>query len=80
MGKHGKCKVCKTVMKIVAKLVKNKKSRSEIQHALDHVCHEIPKVIRRPCSRFVSKHGKEIVDKLVNGIKPDKVIERFGHA
>ena len=61
-------------MKGVAKLIKNKKSRSEIQHALDHVCHEIPKIIRGKCTKFVAKHEKEIVDKLVNGIKPDKVL------
>ena len=60
-------------MKSLAKLIKDKKSRSEIQYALEHVCHDIPKIIRGKCTKFVNKHGKEIVDKLVNGIKPDKV-------
>ena len=73
MDKHGECTVCKTVMKILAKLIKNKKSRSEIEQALDNVCHKIPKIIRGKCSKFVHKHSKEIVDSLVKGVKPDKV-------
>lgn len=56
-----KCSICRTAMKALQHMVRNRAEKGSIQRALHRVCEKLGK-LKGGCERMVARHGNQIVD------------------
>ncbi|KAJ6637825.1 Prosaposin [Pseudolycoriella hygida] len=71
------CMLCEEVVKEIEKNIKNKKSKEDIERALQHACDRLHK-LRNKCKSIVTKHGDKIADLIIKGLAPKVICSELG--
>ena len=72
------CELCKQMMKELEKHLNDKKSREQIEQALERVCHAFKTPVRAKCTSFMDKHADQIVDLIMKGMMPKEICTALG--
>ncbi|KAJ8674866.1 hypothetical protein QAD02_010652 [Eretmocerus hayati] len=67
------CLFCKMAITKLEELVKDNKTETSIEQALDKLCQMLPKRFKEQCIDLVQIYSKEIIQKLVDDVPPEEV-------
>lgn len=70
------CVLCEFVMTKLEADLNNKSTQAEIRHAVENVCHVMPKSVRGPCTKFVDNYADLIVTLLAT-TPPAKICQQM---
>ncbi|XP_052868178.1 uncharacterized protein LOC128274121 [Anopheles cruzii] len=72
------CLVCQEMVKQAEKRIKNKKSRDEIKHALEHVCDRMKVKYQPRCEKYMEQHMDQIIEMVLNRLSPKEICHALG--
>ncbi|XP_076629716.1 prosaposin isoform X2 [Colletes latitarsis] len=71
---------CKAAMEIIENELGSDKGKEKVEDVVQHACNKIPKLLRRPCNKFVNNHGDQVIDVIVKDVSPKEVCSVIGLA
>merc|ERR1711962_1512069 len=69
------CEICDLPMEKLDNMLKGKKTKEAVEHALDKLCDDIPWSMQ--CKKLVHKYTDQIVDMMVMEMDPDKMCRQL---
>ncbi|KAL7646629.1 UNVERIFIED_CONTAM: hypothetical protein RMT77_001880 [Armadillidium vulgare] len=72
------CVLCEFVMTELDQILEDKNNSESIKKAVDQVCYQLPKSIRKQCVAFVNIYVDQIIDLLVHDFTPAQICAQLG--
>ncbi|CAH1968802.1 unnamed protein product [Acanthoscelides obtectus] len=68
-----KCPLCLFAVTKLESMVKDQKTKDNIERALDKVCDHLPSNMGEECKDFVNTYSSELIEMLIADLKPEEV-------
>lgn len=75
---HGvSCELCEYAMGYLDQVLDEKSTRQEIETAVKQLCSYLPPTFKNECAALVTEYGDEIIELLVNQLKPNVICKQL---